>query len=115
VPFVIAASDVYLGMPLELIERKRKGYYLRTETMGRSFYEAVACGTRVVGTSVGGLPELVADWNGALVDAGDTQHAAAELLRQAGLGRIGLERIRYFRSRFSWQAIFRKYRQSFGL
>jgi glycosyltransferase involved in cell wall biosynthesis len=112
---VIAAGDVYLGLPSELVERKRKGYYLRTETMGRSFYEAVACGTRVVGTSVGGLPELVSDWNGALVGAGDAKAAAAELMRQAGLGRIEAEQVRRFRSRFSWQAVFRGYRQCFGL
>jgi glycosyltransferase involved in cell wall biosynthesis len=112
---VIAAGDVYLGLPSELVEKKRQGYYVRTETMGRSFYEAVACGTRIVGTSVGGLPELVSDWNGALVDPGDPEAAAAELLHQAELGRIEAERVRRFRSRFSWQAVFCRYRQWFGL
>jgi glycosyltransferase involved in cell wall biosynthesis len=112
---VIAASDVYVGLPLELARRKRHGWFVHTETMGRSFYEAVACGTPVVGTQVGGLPELIDDWNGTLIAPGDSGAAAQGLVRHALRGRLNPDRVRRFRTRFSWRAVFLHYRREFGL
>src|SRR5207237_8798450 len=111
----IAACGEVLGIPSALVQRNRKCFSAITETMGRSFYEAVACGTRVVGTAVGGLPALISEWNGALVAPEDSHSAAHELVRQAGLGRIPREQVRRFRSRFSWRAVFSTYRRWFGL
>ena len=110
----IAAGHVYVGLPLEFLRRKRHGWFVHTEAMGRSFYEAIASGTRVVGTRVGRLPELIDDSNGALVAPGDAEAAASELLSQARRGCLDADYARRFRTRFSWRAVFR-YRQRFGL
>jgi glycosyltransferase involved in cell wall biosynthesis len=112
---VMAGSDIYVGLPLELERRKRHGWFVHTETMGRSFYEAIACCTPVVGTRVGGLPEVIDAWNGALVEPGDSEAAAHAMVEQAGRGRLDADGVRRFRKKFSWRAMFLRYRREFGL
>lgn len=71
----------------------------RNEGMGRAVVEAMAAGRPVVGTRVGGVPDLVRDdWNGFLVEPGDLDGMArsvSRLLENSGLrremGRRGLE------------------------
>ena len=80
----------------------------RNEGWGLSLMEAMACGRAVVGTTVGGIPELVRDGvDGILVPPGDIGGLAAavvQLLRDDGLrermGSSGKERVRSF----SWGA-----------
>jgi alpha-maltose-1-phosphate synthase len=80
------------------------------EPLGIVNLEAMACGTAVVGSRVGGIPEVVADGRtGLLAPAGDPGALAAALNfllgdpnRAAELGRAGRERAL---AEFSWAQI----------
>ena len=80
------------------------------EPLGIVNLEAMACGTAVAGSRVGGIPEVVADGvNGLLVPPGDPGALAAALNRlvrdpaeAAAMGRAGRDRAV---SEFGWQAI----------
>jgi glycosyltransferase involved in cell wall biosynthesis len=85
-----------------------------TESFGQVFAEAMACGLPVVGTTAGGIPEVVgpeqARW---LVPPGDTV-ALTERLSEAiqsldELRKMGLRNAAYVRQRFSWVLAAAKY------
>jgi glycosyltransferase involved in cell wall biosynthesis len=66
--------------------------------------ESLACGTPVVATRVGGVPEVATDPASArLVDVRDAEHIAAEI-RALLAARPSRERVREHASRFGWQA-----------
>jgi L-malate glycosyltransferase len=98
---LLASADLFL-LPSE------------RESFGLSALEALACGVPVVGTSAGGLPEVVRDGEtGALRPVGDVEAMAAEGVRILG------ERARWqamseaaaldARTRFAEQDIVRQY------
>jgi starch synthase len=73
----------------------------RQEPFGTVLAEAMAVGTPVVATRVGGLPEVVDNGvTGALVEPGDPAALAAAVLavleRRAELGAAARERARHF-------------------
>jgi starch synthase len=80
------------------------------EPLGIVNLEAMACGTAVVGSAVGGIPEVVSDGEtGLLVPAGDPGALAAALNalvtdtgRAAAMGRAGRERAV---AEFGWAAV----------
>jgi len=80
------------------------------EPLGIVNLEAMACGTAVVGSRVGGIPEVVSDGEtGLLVRADDPEALAGALnaligdpARAAALGRAGRERAV---AEFGWQAV----------
>ena len=80
------------------------------EPLGIVNLEAMACGTAVVGSRVGGIPEVVADGDtGLLVPADDPAALAAALnslladpARAAAMGAAGRKRAL---AEFSWDAI----------
>ena len=80
-----------------------------SEAFGRGIIEAMACQVPVVGTKVGGIPEIVADGKtGLLVEPGDSRalaNAIIELLSNEDLrrkmGQFGRKRV----ESFSWDNI----------
>jgi len=80
------------------------------EPLGIVNLEAMACGTAVVASSVGGIPEVVADaQTGLLVPPGDPALLAAAIsslvtdpARAAAMGRLGRERVV---AEFSWASV----------
>jgi glycosyltransferase involved in cell wall biosynthesis len=80
------------------------------EGLGVSLLQAAAAGVPIVGTRVGGIPEVVVDGvNGILVPPADTDaivQAAVKLLQDPGLAaRMGSEGRRIARERFSIEAM----------
>lgn len=61
---IMAASDILLNTSIECLTRSGDGFYIHTETMGRSIMEAVSVGTKVFATNVGGTGELFRENDG---------------------------------------------------
>lgn len=55
---LIAASDILVNPSIYLKRASGDGYYIHTETMGRSMMEAISVNTKIIATDVGGTNEL---------------------------------------------------------
>src|SRR5262249_5527218 len=71
-----------------LLEHYRRAHALflpmKMSTANNSILEAMSCGTGVVSTNAGGVPEYLDDECGILVEPGDVEGAASALLKIAG-------------------------------
>lgn len=78
-----ALVDFYrraLCVVLPSIERDGEARYPAAELMGFALLEAMACGTPVIATAVGGMPEVVVEGEtGFIVPANDSEALAAKL------------------------------------
>ena len=105
----VAGADVLCCLSREWTRQVSTGSYVHTETMGRVVYEAIACGTRVVGAEVGGLPEVVLPMFGSLVPPDDPELAAVAVLREFGRPRSSMQTLKTFHDRYSWNSVFDGY------
>ncbi len=65
--------DVYRGSDIFVLASEN-------ETFGQVFIESMACGLPVIGTKVGGIPEIISDsYNGYLVPPGDASILAQKI------------------------------------
>lgn len=79
----------------------------RVEPFGLVAVEAMACGTPVVATNEGGLPDFIHDGVGALVDVDDPEGLATAVmteLRSASKGGKGPFASQYALDHFSWSS-----------
>ena len=67
--------DVYRGSDIFALPSEN-------ETFGQVFIEAMSCGLPVIGTKVGGIPEIISDsYNGYLIPPGDASILAQKIER----------------------------------
>lgn len=67
--------DVYRGSDLFVLPSEN-------ETFGQVFIEAMSCGVPVIGTKVGGIPEIISDsYNGYLVPPDDSSILAQKIVK----------------------------------
>lgn len=102
------SADVYIQTSRN---HKISDIYFDVETMGRTYFEAGACGIPVIAANIGGVSDVVWDnVNGLLVndpeDYVDVAHKinillADELLRN----RLGAEGLKMAREKFSWNHV----------
>lgn len=91
----------------------------RAEGMGMVLTEAMACGTPVIGTRVGGIPDVITDGsNGLLVPPEDPDGLAAAIVElltnrelQQRLGEVGLRRVG---QEHDWDVIARQTQQVYA-
>ena len=66
--------------------------------------EAMACGTPMVASAVGGVPEIVGSGAPGMVLSDRTATAWATALR-AMMGTLGPEQVRQYATRFGWEEV----------
>jgi len=111
-PFYYHAADVFV---LPSINKSGK-----TEALGVVLLEAMASGCPVIGSNVGGIPDIIVDEvNGFLVPEQDPQHLAEKIVQllsdtdlQEKFQKNGLIRVR---EKFSWEKISKDFRDVFDL
>jgi glycosyltransferase involved in cell wall biosynthesis len=88
------------------------------ESFGLVFIEAMACGVPIIGTRVGGVPDIVLEDNGILVEPGDylaVRRAIDELAgdpqRRAAMGEACRRRVI---EHYSWMTVADKYEQCYA-
>ena len=90
-----------------------------TEALGVVLLEAMACGTAIVGSNVGGIPDIIINGeNGLLVEQKNAQDLAHKIIAlllndelRYKLSKNGLETVR---ERFSWEAIGERFSKLYG-
>ncbi|HQT45297.1 MAG TPA: glycosyltransferase, partial [Candidatus Micrarchaeota archaeon] len=104
------ASDVYVQTPVYSLESTGSGYYVHTETMGRSFCEAASCGVPSVSFNSGGSTEIIRHGKTGFVSGHDTAefagYMAKSLARRNELSQNARE---HALSALSWDSVFSKY------
>jgi glycosyltransferase involved in cell wall biosynthesis len=76
----LLASDYYIQFSSERVTSVPGGRYVHAEGMGRSILEAISCGTFVVATRTGALPEVVTPERGLLLELGAPRSLARALM-----------------------------------
>jgi glycosyltransferase involved in cell wall biosynthesis len=106
--------QVMWGIPEErLLEHYRRAHALflplKMSTANNAILEAMSCGTGVVSTNTGGVPEYLDDECGMLIEPGDVEGAASALLKIAGDSalpdRMGAAARRRAEQHYSWEVV----------
>jgi glycosyltransferase involved in cell wall biosynthesis len=89
------------------------------EGFGISFIEAMACGTAVIGTPVGGITDIIEDGkNGLFAPAGDVSGLAERIERVLSRDllrhQLTAGGLRTVREKFAWGAVLRRMEAIYG-
>lgn len=114
VHYYFAAADLYCYTPINVLTKVEGGSYIHTETMGRSFCEALSSGLPVVTTNVGGVKDVVLQGKtGFLAEENDMNSITrylnllvGDLKKRNQLSRRGREEAL---RKFSWAVFFSNY------
>lgn len=118
--FYFWVSDIYCQTPIDIPTKVRGGSYIHTETMGRSFCEALSSGIPVVATGAGGIKEVVLDKKtGFLAQRGTAKDIAKYLdiltndakLRE----KVGMAGRKHAIKNLSWNNLFKNYLKLFTI
>lgn len=89
-----------------------------TETQGLVLAEAMACGAPVVGSNVGGIPDVIIPEVGFLAEPQNSEDLAAKIVmmlsdpeKRKKMSQAG---IRWAQEHFSWQSVSRKYMEIYN-
>ena len=84
-----------------------------TETQGLVLAEAMACGTPVVGSNVGGIPDVITPEVGFLAEPKNSIDLADKIVMMLSdpetRKKMSQSAIRWAREHFSWHSVSRKY------
>ncbi len=106
-------SDIYCHAPILTRNFVLGGSYIHTETMGRSFYEAMSSALPVIATNVGGVSDVVKNKkSGVLVPARNIYSLKKEMesliSNKSRRKEMGLQG-RKIAKNFSWEILLKKY------
>jgi N-acetyl-alpha-D-glucosaminyl L-malate synthase BshA len=90
-----------------------------TEGLGVVLLEAMACGVPVIGSAIGGIPDIIKDGETGLLvqqkDPGDLAEKICRVLADKELShRLGKKGHDFVKERFSWPSIAKSYLEAFG-
>jgi glycosyltransferase involved in cell wall biosynthesis len=109
---VVAAMQTAKVLVLPSVYRTYDGHSSpNAEYLGLALIEAMACGTPVIGTRVGGIPELIDNArNGLLVEPGDPDQLRAAIDDVLGAGadqwqQLSRACVRMVEEKFTWRGI----------
>jgi len=104
---IISISDIFCSGSIELEKKSQDGFYIHTETMGRSLLEAIAQNVKIVATNVGGVAQWFTENNyiGHLVSNSITD------ISKAINGLVDSENVVAYQpmQEYSWEQVFYKY------
>jgi len=83
------------------------------ESFGMAFVEAMACGLPIIGSDIGGIPDLIGKENGILVDPCDIKQIKASILKIKKSKQLRTQMSRANREKmikqYSWESVTKKY------
>ena len=118
IPSLVRDSEIFLHLPIYLKKKEMGSSYIHTETMGRTYCEAISSGMVCVVSNVGGGPEIIENQKSGFVVSEKDYHSAANKI----LNLIESEKLRkkmgiYGRNialkKFDWKILIDKYKEIF--
>ena len=119
IPDYFRAADVFCYFPRLEIMQEPGGTYVHTETMGRSFCEAMASGLPVISSRVGGIGEVVRSGTHGILTAEDLHERTAALTQMIEneplRKKLGVQARQYAERQYAWENVCSHYRELFSL
>ena len=112
-PKFFQAADIYVQTPVNYTKTVQGGKYIHTETMGRSYLEAIASNIPIVASSVGGVTTLLRKNKcGILTKEKDIKQIAQSIKKIITNKKLRLAIIKHEKTQaknYDWKYIFNSY------
>lgn len=117
-PKFYQATDIYVQTPINFKNSVLGGKYIHTETMGRTYCEAIASNLPIIATSIGGITDLVGKTKcGILTKEKDIKQISQSIKKIITNKKLRLEIIKHQKihaKSFDWKYIFNSYDNIFN-